>query len=232
MLYLKRESNAIAAEFDGGSAAARRATHAGATLPGSRFPRLRNRRADSARRRRAQNDHAVGHNAAAGQSARLRPGDRRHRVPLSTNGKHSIRTPSSRFDRLADLPLSSSRGQRRSIASQSSLAISLLAMRPRRMPIKADERRNVTFATIDPPLKPGSASTLKVDADGRRGLAHQFRQALQRRLHPDQARGRSCPTASRAGAIKYPPAETIALDVRRRRQDFGLRRAISSFGSR
>ena len=52
------------------------------------FSRLRNRRADLARRRRAQNDRAVGYAAAAGESSRLWTGDRRI-VPLSTNGKQA-----------------------------------------------------------------------------------------------------------------------------------------------
>ena len=65
------------------TAGARRkgADHAGE--PARRgVPRLRHRRADHPRPRRTQNDRAVGHAAAAGQSSRLWTGNRRQRSAL------------------------------------------------------------------------------------------------------------------------------------------------------
>ena len=63
-----------------------------------RFPRLRNRRADPARRGRAQDDYHVGCDAAAGQSAGLRIGNRRDRYRFPPTA--STLSPRNRCTRL------------------------------------------------------------------------------------------------------------------------------------
>ena len=91
------------------------------------------------------------------------------------------------------------------------LAISLLAA-PAAHAIKADELVKITSATIDPPLKPGSASTLKVAAT----VVAEWHINSDKPFSDDyiptklEIKG---PVSVTPGAIKYPPAETMTLDV-------------------
>ncbi len=91
------------------------------------------------------------------------------------------------------------------------LAISLLAA-PAAHAIKADELVKITSATIDPPLKPGVASTLKVAAT----VVAEWHINSDKPFSDDyiptklEIKG---PVSVTPGAIKYPPAETMTLDV-------------------
>ena len=91
------------------------------------------------------------------------------------------------------------------------LAISLLAA-PAAHAIKADELVKITSATIDPPLKPGTASTLKVAAT----VVAEWHINSDKPFSDDyiptklEIKG---PVSVTPGAIKYPPAETMTLDV-------------------
>jgi thioredoxin:protein disulfide reductase len=91
------------------------------------------------------------------------------------------------------------------------LAISLLAA-PAAHAIKADELVKITSATIDPPLKAGTASTLKVAAT----VVAEWHINSDKPFSDDyiptkmEIKG---PVSVTPGAIKYPPAETMTLDV-------------------
>src|ERR1700691_883626 len=91
------------------------------------------------------------------------------------------------------------------------LAVSLLAA-PAAHAIKADELVKITSATIDPPLKPGTASTLKVAAT----VVAEWHINSDKPFSDDyiptklEIKG---PVSVTPGAIKYPPAETMTLDV-------------------
>jgi thiol:disulfide interchange protein DsbD len=100
---------------------------------------------------------------------------------------------------------------RGSLIAAAFLAISLLAA-PAAHAIKANELVTITSATIDPPLKPGSASTLKVAAS----VVAQWHINSDKPFSDDyiptkmEIKG---PVSVTPGAIKYPPAETMTLDV-------------------
>ena len=91
------------------------------------------------------------------------------------------------------------------------LAISLLAA-PAAHAIKADELVKITSAAIDPPLKAGTASTLKVAAT----VVAEWHINSDKPFSDDyiptklEIKG---PVSVTPGAIKYPPAETMTLDV-------------------
>ncbi|MGA7874009.1 MAG: cytochrome c biogenesis protein CcdA [Candidatus Binatus sp.] len=90
-------------------------------------------------------------------------------------------------------------------------AVTLLAAPPAHA-IKADELVKITSATIDPPLKAGGASTLKVAAQVIEG----WHINSDKPLSEDYIATRlevSGPAGVTAGAVKYPPAETMKLDA-------------------
>jgi thiol:disulfide interchange protein DsbD len=90
------------------------------------------------------------------------------------------------------------------------LAVSLFAASPAHA-IKADELVTITSATIDPTLKPGSSSTLKVAAKVTEGWHINSDKPLSEDYIPTKLEIRA-PVTVAPGAIKYPPAETMALD--------------------
>src|SRR5271168_4145391 len=90
------------------------------------------------------------------------------------------------------------------------LAISLLAA-PAAHAIKADELVKITSATIDPPLKPGTASTLKVAATVVAEWHINSDKPFSEDYIPTKLEIKG-PVSVTPGAIKYPPAETMALD--------------------
>ena len=91
------------------------------------------------------------------------------------------------------------------------LAVSLLVA-PAAHAIKADELVKITSATIDPPLKAGTASTLKVAAT----VVAEWHINSDKPFSDDyiptklEIKG---PVSVTPGAIKYPPAQTMTLDV-------------------
>lgn len=77
---------------------------------------------------------------------------------------------------------------------------------------KANELVKITSATIDPPLRAGGASTLKVSAQVIEGWHINSDKPLSEDYIPTKLEV-SGPVSVIPGAIKYPPAETMALDV-------------------
>ena len=77
--------------------------------------------------------------------------------------------------------------------------------------IKADELVKINSATIDPALKAGGASTLKVDAQVIEGWHINSDKPFSEDYIPTKVEVRG-PVSVTPGAIKYPPAETMALD--------------------
>jgi hypothetical protein len=77
--------------------------------------------------------------------------------------------------------------------------------------IKANELVTITSATIDPPLKAGGASTLKVAAKVVEGWHINSDKPLSDDYIPTKLETKG-PVGVTPGAVKYPPAETMALD--------------------
>jgi thioredoxin:protein disulfide reductase len=90
------------------------------------------------------------------------------------------------------------------------LAASLFAAPPARA-VKADELVKITSATIDPPLKAGGASTLEVAATVIEGWHINSDKPFSEDYIPTKLEVRG-PVSVTPGAIKYPAAETMALD--------------------
>jgi thioredoxin:protein disulfide reductase len=90
------------------------------------------------------------------------------------------------------------------------LAVSLFTASPAHA-IKADELVKINSATIDPALKAGGASTLKVDAQVIEGWHINSDKPFSEDYIPTKVEVRG-PVSVTPGAIKYPPAETMALD--------------------
>ncbi|WP_422294192.1 cytochrome c biogenesis protein CcdA [Candidatus Binatus sp.] len=77
--------------------------------------------------------------------------------------------------------------------------------------VKADELVKINSAVINPPLKAGGTSTLKVDAQVIEGWHINSDKPFSEDYIPTKVEVRG-PVSVRPGAIKYPPAETMALD--------------------
>jgi thiol:disulfide interchange protein DsbD len=90
------------------------------------------------------------------------------------------------------------------------LAVTLFAAPPARA-VKADELVKITSATIDPPLKAGGASTLEVAATVIEGWHINSDKPFSEDYIPTKVEVRG-PVSVTPGAIKYPAAETMALD--------------------
>src|SRR5579862_840908 len=90
------------------------------------------------------------------------------------------------------------------------LAVALFAASPANA-IKADELVKINTATIDPPLKAGGTSTLKVDAQVIEGWHINSDKPFSEDYIPTKVEVRG-PVSVTPGTIKYPPAETMALD--------------------
>src|SRR5271155_3249336 len=90
------------------------------------------------------------------------------------------------------------------------LAVSLFAASPAHA-IKANELVKITSATIDPPLKPGGASTLKISAQVIEGWHINSDKPFSEDYIPTKLEI-SGPVSVTPGANKYPRAETMALD--------------------
>ncbi|MGA9724161.1 MAG: cytochrome c biogenesis protein CcdA [Candidatus Binatus sp.] len=90
-------------------------------------------------------------------------------------------------------------------------AVSLLAAPPAHA-VKANELVKINSATIDPPLKAGGSSTLKVAAT----IITEWHINSDKPFSEDYIPTKleiSGPVSVTPGAIKYPPAETMALDM-------------------
>jgi thiol:disulfide interchange protein DsbD len=90
------------------------------------------------------------------------------------------------------------------------LAVALFAAPPAHA-VKADELVKITSATIDPPLKAGGASTLEVAATVIEGWHINSDKPFSEDYIPTKVETRG-PVSVTPGAIKYPAAETMALD--------------------
>jgi thiol:disulfide interchange protein DsbD len=90
------------------------------------------------------------------------------------------------------------------------LAVSLLTALPAHA-VKANELVKITSATIDPPLKAGGASTLKIAATVIPDWHINSDKPFSEDYIPTKLEI-SGPVSVTPGAIKYPPAETMALD--------------------
>src|SRR5208337_2422179 len=77
---------------------------------------------------------------------------------------------------------------------------------------KANELVKITSATIDPPLRAGGASTLKVAAQVIAGWHINSDKPLSEDYIPTKLEVRG-PASVTAGAIKYPPAQTMTLEI-------------------
>src|SRR5208283_3147801 len=77
---------------------------------------------------------------------------------------------------------------------------------------KANELVKITSATIDPPLRAGGASTLKVAAQMIAGWHINSDKPLSEDYIPTKLKV-SGPASVTPGAIKYPPAETMTLEA-------------------
>jgi thioredoxin:protein disulfide reductase len=77
---------------------------------------------------------------------------------------------------------------------------------------KADELVKITSATIDPPLRAGGASTLKVAAQVIAGWHINSDKPLSEDYIPTKLKVTG-PASVTPGAIKYPPAETMTLEA-------------------
>ena len=91
------------------------------------------------------------------------------------------------------------------------LAVSLLAA-PTAQAIKADELVTISSATIDPPLKAGGSSALKIAAKVVEGWHINSDKPFSEDYIPTKLEIKG-PVSVTPGAIKYPAAETITLDV-------------------
>ena len=90
------------------------------------------------------------------------------------------------------------------------LAASLFTASPTHA-VKANELVKITSATIDPPLKAAGASTLKVDAQVIEGWHINSDKPFSEDYIPTKVEIRG-PVSVTPGTVKYPPAETMALD--------------------
>jgi len=90
------------------------------------------------------------------------------------------------------------------------LAVSLIAA-PAAHAVKANELVKINSATIDPPLKAGGASTLKVAATVIPDWHINSDKPFSEDYIPTKLELKA-PVSVTPGAIKYPPAETMALD--------------------
>jgi thioredoxin:protein disulfide reductase len=90
------------------------------------------------------------------------------------------------------------------------LAVSLLAAPPAHA-VKADELVKINSATIDPPLKAGGSTTLKVAATVIPDWHINSDKPFTEDYIPTKLQV-SGPVSVTPGAIQYPPAETITLD--------------------
>jgi thioredoxin:protein disulfide reductase len=90
-------------------------------------------------------------------------------------------------------------------------AVSLLAV-PAAHAVKANELVKITTATIDPPLKAGGSSTLKIAASVITDWHINSDKPFSEDYIPTKLEI-SGPVSVTPGAIKYPPAETMALDL-------------------
>src|ERR1700675_4385204 len=90
------------------------------------------------------------------------------------------------------------------------LAVSLFTASPAHA-VKADELVKISSATIDPPLKAGGASTLKIAAQVIEGWHINSDKPFSEDYIPTKVEVRG-PVSVTPGAIKYPAAETMALD--------------------
>ncbi len=90
------------------------------------------------------------------------------------------------------------------------LAVSLIAA-PAAHAVKADELVKINSATIDPPLKASGASTLKVAATVIPDWHINSDKPFSEDYIPTKLEIKG-PVSVTPGAIKYPPAETMALD--------------------
>jgi thiol:disulfide interchange protein DsbD len=90
-------------------------------------------------------------------------------------------------------------------------SVSILAA-PAAYAIKANELVKITSATIDPPLKAGGASSLKVAAQVIAEWHINSDKPFSEDYIPTKLEIKG-PVSVTAGAIKYPPAETMTLDV-------------------
>src|ERR1700721_4322852 len=90
------------------------------------------------------------------------------------------------------------------------LALSLLAASPAHA-VKANELVKINSATIDPPLKAGGTSTLKIAATVIPDWHINSDKPFSEDYIPTKLEIRG-PVSVTPGAIKYPPAETITLD--------------------
>ena len=92
------------------------------------------------------------------------------------------------------------------------LALSIFAPAAHAAPPKANELVKITSATIDPPLRAGGASTLKVAAQVIAGWHINSDKPFSEDYIPTKLEV-SGPAGVTPGAIKYPPAQTMTLDV-------------------
>jgi len=92
------------------------------------------------------------------------------------------------------------------------LALSIFAPAAHAAPPKANELVKITCATIDPPLRAGGASTLKVAAQVIAGWHINSDKPFSEDYIPTKLEV-SGPAGVTPGAIKYPPAQTMTLDV-------------------
>src|SRR5258708_3692898 len=90
------------------------------------------------------------------------------------------------------------------------LAVSLFTATPAHA-VKADELVKIDSATIDPPLKAGGASTLKIAATVIPDGHINSDKPLSEDYIPTKLEIKG-PVSVTPGAIKYPTAETMALD--------------------
>ncbi len=90
------------------------------------------------------------------------------------------------------------------------LAISLLAM-PAAHAVKANDLVKINSATIDPPLKAGGSTTLKIAATVIPDWHINSDKPFSEDYIPTKLEIRA-PVSVTPGAIKYPPAETMTLD--------------------
>src|SRR6202046_5328763 len=90
------------------------------------------------------------------------------------------------------------------------LAISLLAT-PAAHAVKANELVKINSATIDPPLKAGGTSALKIAATVIPDWHINSDKPFSEDYIPTKVEVRG-PVSVTPGTIKYPPAETMALD--------------------
>src|SRR5271154_517545 len=91
------------------------------------------------------------------------------------------------------------------------LGLSLLAAPPAHA-VKADELVKINSAAIDPPLKPGGSSTLKVAATVIPDWHINSDKPFSEDYIPTKLEIKG-PVSVTPGAIKYPTPETITLDV-------------------